>query len=304
MKHRPAQFLEHASSKFSGEGFQAHVLDIEGCYPNMPKDKIEHAMLQLVQEARREGHTGVSVPMRAKKLQCSWKEVGGGFKWIPFDVMLGMLDFSLNNAIVRLKDGRLVRQLKGIPMGDALSPGMTIGTCGWMEREWMNTLDEHTKKKFRAKRYMDDILLMLNKQGWDYERFYKDFKESHCYMYPLKLEEATEGTFLETSFEIMQGELNFRLKNANAGTNGKTIWRYQSYESYTPATQKASVLTATLKKVDYMASDQSEKFESAMDKLHEFRELRYPARVRRNACAVLAKERDSVVWNLAGTLQR
>ena len=180
------QFLENARSKFGGEGFQAHVLDIEGCYPNMPKDKIEHAMLQLVQEARRDGHTGVSVPMRAKKLKCSWKEVGGGFKWIPFEVMLGMLDFSLNNAIARLKDGRLVRQLKGIPMGDALSPGMTIGTCGWMEREWMNTLDEHTKKKFRAKRYMDDILLLLNKQGWDYERFYKDFKESHCYMYPLK----------------------------------------------------------------------------------------------------------------------
>ena len=70
------------------------------------------------------------------------------------------------------------------------------------------------------------------------------------------------------------------------------------------ARQFGDINTATLKKVDYMASDQSEKFESAMDKLHEFRELRYPARVRRNACAVLAKERDSVVWNLAGTLQR
>ena len=123
-------------------------------------------------------------------------------------------------------------------------------------------------------------------------------------MYPLKLEEATEGTFLETSFEIIQGGMNFRLKNANAGANGKTIWRYQSYDSYTPDKQKISVLTATLKKVDFMASDRSEKLMSALDKLREFQNLGYPARVRKHACAIMAEERDNIVWRIVAAIQR
>ena len=34
-----------------------------------------------------------------------------------------------------MPDGHLKRQIAGIPMGDALSPGMAIGTCAWMEKE-------------------------------------------------------------------------------------------------------------------------------------------------------------------------
>ena len=102
-------------------------------------------------------------------------------------------------AIFRLKNGKLIRQLLGIPMGDALSPAMTIGTCGWMEREWMTSLHAATKTKFAAKRYMDDILLLMQKEGWDRQRFYEDFKRSECYARPLNLEEATDGTFWRRS---------------------------------------------------------------------------------------------------------
>ena len=92
--------------------------------------------------------------------------------------MLDMLDFSLDQAIFRLPNGKLIRQMLGIPMGDALSPGMTIGTCGWMEREWMASLDDATKRNFMARRYMDDILLLMRKGGWDSQRFYEDLKTS------------------------------------------------------------------------------------------------------------------------------
>ena len=74
-------------------------------------------------------------------------------------------------------------------MGDALSPAMTIGTCGWMEREFMRSLHKDTKDNFKAKRYMDDVLLFMKKEGWDATRFYEDFKRSECYMPPLRLEE-------------------------------------------------------------------------------------------------------------------
>ena len=36
-----------------------------------------------------------------------------------------------------MPDGTIRHQVQGIPMGDPLSPGMTIMTCAWMEREWM-----------------------------------------------------------------------------------------------------------------------------------------------------------------------
>jgi len=90
-------------------------------------------------------------------------------------------------------------------MGDPISPGMTIGTCAWMENEWMGSLSRADKEMFRAKRYMDDILMIYSKNpSWDHERFLKDFEKSECYQAPLELEEGKPGTFLETPFELQK----------------------------------------------------------------------------------------------------
>ena len=79
-----------------------------------------------------------------------------------------IMEFSLDHAYVKMPDGRLLWQKLGIPMGDPISPGMTIGACAWMEKEWMNTLDSETKGIFRAKRFMDDILLVYARnEKWD-----------------------------------------------------------------------------------------------------------------------------------------
>ena len=60
------RFLEAANDKFGGDEFEARVLDIEGCYPQMPKDKIRHAMRQLVHRVRDEnGTTGSAYPRAA-----------------------------------------------------------------------------------------------------------------------------------------------------------------------------------------------------------------------------------------------
>ena len=143
--------------------------------------------------------------------------------------------------MMRMKDGRLVRQVKGIPMGDALSPAMTIGTCAWMEREWMATLDDATKARFRARRYMDDLLLLYKADDtWDHERFCNDI-QTGCYMPPLKLEDSKDGTFLENTFKIEGGSLRFRLKNVNEGGK-RNVWRYHDYDSYVAYGQKPHAL--------------------------------------------------------------
>ena len=159
----------------------------------------------------------------------------------------------------------------------------------------MASLSAQVKSKFRAKRYMDDILLlMLKDETWDHDRFYEDFQRSECYMAPLKLEEAQEGTFLETTFTVQGGHIRFRLKNVNEG--GKNVWRYQAYDSYQPYTQKWSTLVATLKKVAGMAGDEREEFESALHKLREFTQLGYPMRVRRRACYKVRDDTGRMLW--------
>ena len=89
-------------------------------------------MRAIAQEMRQRGRTGVSVPKRGKARRCTFKKVENGpYTWVGFGTMLEVLEFSLNQAVFRMKDGRLIRQVGGIPMGYALSPAMTIGTCSW-----------------------------------------------------------------------------------------------------------------------------------------------------------------------------
>ena len=123
--------------------------------------------------------------------------------------------------------------------------------------------------------------------------FYEDFKRSECYMPPLRLEEANDGTFLETSFEVQHGRINYRLKNTN--TRSKEVWRYHSFDSYATFGQKKSTMIAALKKVDYFASDNSERMVSAIHKLREFKNLDYPNALRREVCEILMQESGNAV---------
>ena len=113
------------------------------------------------------------------------------------------MEFALDNAIIKMPNGTLLRQVQGIPMGDPISPGMTIGTLAWMENEWMEQIHPADKKYFKGARYMDDVLVFYaDNPNWDAARFCTDFSESTCYHPPLKLVEGTDGTFLETRFTI------------------------------------------------------------------------------------------------------
>ena len=60
------------------------------------------------------------------------------------------MEFALHNTLVKNLRGNLIHQSLGIPMGDPHSPGMAIGACAWMEKLWMETPHEDTKKYFRA----------------------------------------------------------------------------------------------------------------------------------------------------------
>ena len=125
---------------------------------------------------------------------------------MPFQDLLDIAKFSLEHTIITRR-GVTLKQIKGIPMGDPLSPAMTIGTCCWMEHRWLAQLSCDTKEMFKAKRYMDDILLMYIKSArWQDTELIRKFEASECYWPPLELEDGGEDTFLETRFKI--GENN------------------------------------------------------------------------------------------------
>ena len=262
-------------------------MDIEGCYNNMPKEAIRQAMreaLEAVLEGRREQGqhtTTISVPL-SRKQKCSW---GVGTKRgcinVTAKVMLELIEFDLENALLRMPGGVIARQRLGIPMGSPLSPAMAIITTAWMEKRWMASLSQGQRGSFRAMRFMDDIFVRY-REGEDVLQRLK----ADCYLPPLKLEDAEQDTFLETTLvPLPDGGLAHRLKNKNEGsTERQQIWRYHRYDSYCPYLQKFGVLMGTLRKVADMASDREQLEFSGQEKLREFELLGYPRRVLRMAC--------------------
>ena len=192
--------------------------------------------------------------------------------------------------------GQLWRQVEGIPMGDPLSPGMTIGTCAWMEQEWLQTIAAEDRQYFRMRRFMDDILVAyVDTPVWNSEKFIQDLAASQCYQEPLKLEEGKDGVFLETRFWVEDNRVRHKLKNDNGGGENK-VWRYQHWFSNSPFLQKRATLTSCLRKVQQMASDSSNLYDGALEKIAEFRRLRYPDSVLQKACQYLGASTGEGMW--------
>ena len=73
-------------------------------------------------------------------------------KNVAFRTLLDVMNFALDNTLIKNRDDYIYKQVNGIPMGDPHSPGMTIGACAWMERTWLQSLSHADKLTFTAKR--------------------------------------------------------------------------------------------------------------------------------------------------------
>ena len=171
-------------------------------------------------------------------------------------------------------------------------------TCAWMENEWMSSLSEADKEMFRAKRYMDDIIMIVAKNpGWDSERFLRDFERSECYQSPLELEEGKPGTFLETTFEINgNGMIRHWLKNDNKEGQEPEIWRYADFRSHGKYEQKRALITGRMRAVHSNASDKEALYDSALQKLAEFKKLGYPPGLLRGVCNFMGARTGEGTW--------
>ena len=287
--------LRTANNQLQGK-LKYVIKDIEGCYPNMPKDAIRTSMKTVLEEMDLKGRKGVFVP-RSQNRGCTWQAPRSdkGGKWIPSSVLFDIAMFSLDNAIMKL-NGDLLLQKQGIPMGDPVSPGMTIVACAWMERMWLTGLSPSVRGKLMAKRFMDDILLVYaDGSDWNSDAMILDF-EKNCYHSPLTLENAKENTFLESTFKIQNNKFRFWIKNDNTLEQPHKIWRYQRFESATPFEQRRAVLSSALLKVHRMASDAETLHQSAVQKLAEFARLGYPRGLLRQQCSKMAATQGTYEW--------
>ena len=291
-------FLCQAVKRVQGtEPAAIHVYDIEGCFPSMPKEAIRAALRDITTLHKQLGRKGVFVP-RARTRHCQWSKPQrhSGGTWMSFAELVDIMEFALDNAMVHMPDGRLLRQVGGIPMGDPISPGMCIGTGAWMEHEWLKTLSPRDKRRFAGGRYMDDICLVTSgDRRWNRAGFLSDFARSDCYWPPLKLEPCDGGTFLETSYSLEpDGTLRYKLKNVNE--SAAKVWRYHHFHSHLDYATKRATLLSTLKKVDRMASDTEWRTSSAWAKCSEFIRLGYPPGILRYMCAIVARDSGHAEW--------
>lgn len=291
------EFFDEVERELAPLGrLRAIVRDVTGCFPNMDKEAIRFALrAELMRITEKTGFDSVSIPRKSTR-PCSLKPFKGGTT-IPFEDLLDIMEFALDNTLLRDFEGNLWRQAMGIPMGDPHSPGMTIGTCAWMEHEWLESLDEATKKLFKIKRYMDDLLIFTAENAtWDRDGFEKSIGEE-CYFPPLSLEDGSEGTFLETRFRITAtNRIRHWLKNTNELGDEPTVWRYAHFASYAPFVQKKAVLMATLRKVQAMASDDRALSKSGIQKIAEFARLRYPKKMLWTACTTMGVSTRCTAW--------
>ena len=118
----------------------------------MNKETIRFALRKVLKDLRQAFDVhGVYVPRFSDAQPCRWSTRRRGVQFIPFQVMIDVAEFSLDYAMVRMPDGRILRQTQGIPMGDPISPGMPIAACAWMENEWMQSIAMEDKCYFRIR---------------------------------------------------------------------------------------------------------------------------------------------------------
>jgi uncharacterized protein YfdQ (DUF2303 family) len=140
-------------------------------------------------------------------------------------------------------------------------------------------------------------MFYADKPEFDQAKFLSSFCKSDCYWHPLTLEDGKSDTFLESTFEVTRhNKIRYWLKNENESKQEPKTWRYAHFHSYATFESKKGVMIATLKKLDKIASDDDALINSAIKKLHEFINLKYPAKLIWTACTTLAVTTRNSAW--------
>ena len=136
-----------------------------------------------------------------------------------------------------------------------MSPAICIGTCAFLEKKWFDHLDGAVQEKVRAVRYLDDIYMILNKNGIDNPSEVLQSFEQECYPKSLTLEQTPPNEFLECMVHTTShGEITMQHWNKNHShmqeTGEQRYYKQQHYNSYAPRRSKNGALIGTWTRMD------------------------------------------------------
>ena len=107
------EFLHEATQQLSHLGkIKVDIQDIEGCFPNMEKNTIKLALRSITKQVQQTYNTDcVYVPSR-RSLPCKWHTEDKRYKRIPLHILNDVIDFVLENTLIKTLTGNLMKQDK------------------------------------------------------------------------------------------------------------------------------------------------------------------------------------------------
>ena len=261
------------------------VWDIDSMYPSMPKSFMTTALADILDDVVTDARlrvTHITVPNN-KSLPIRWGKQYGEYDknnsvTIPTQEMLNIARFSLDHCVTRVKGNKLVRQCKGIPMGDSLSPAFAVGTCAWFEKKWMMKVPAQHKWRIKGIRYMDDVLMIINDEGWGRaQEFFDSFTEmGGCYPAPLSLSEDSGDTYLECKIHNKGSTVLMQHWNKNEGSEvHQRFYKGTHALSYSELTHKIGAMIGTLVRMKRNTSTNELLQISLAEKWKELKFLQY-----------------------------
>ena len=147
----------------------AHCADIKNMYTELPHKEILKAVRFFLTEC--------SKKTRRKHVTIGIYKDGGihlgrskntDQVCLSFEEIYKICEFDINNCFFTSL-GKILRQIRGVPMGSPASPNLAIAICAFYENNFNEKLSNHNyKNKFydctpivRAIRYIDDLLVFL-----------------------------------------------------------------------------------------------------------------------------------------------
>jgi hypothetical protein len=105
-------FLETANKDMTPEGeVETLTYDIEGCFPNMPKEAIKLAMKYIAKQERARA-CGCHSQQTPTEAVCLWENPTRSHRSgtrLPWGILLDVLEFAADNAYVRMPCGTVLQ---------------------------------------------------------------------------------------------------------------------------------------------------------------------------------------------------
>ena len=267
----------------------------------MPREHIIEAMQMIADEtfANTPNRTNKITVPHSKNQKAFWGvdyEQCDKYRSITFNKqnLIDILAFAIDNAFTRFR-GNIIKQVKGIPQGDSLSPAIAVGTCAFFEKKWFDNKSIEEQKAFSAYRYIDDVLGIIDKGYEHWEALASDYK-NNCYPKELELTEDDNSHFLECEIIPNKGRIESKHWNKNAGLSKQIYYKGKHANSIGSIDSKIGAIMGTFLRIKRNCTT-NDLFKIALnEKIQELRMIGYSGTTLKNIKYCLLTRHSDPSW--------